>query len=247
MRAAIVFYHYGDSYLKALAQEVGTPLGRVFESYSHVRLLSESPSEADTQRSTVVAPATRSSLLEQLAATVELRGPVDVFVFAHGSPGQIQASDGPLSEADLRDGPQAENLRLVWQTNCYGASMATAWRARGAKTVLGTEGINFYPTRWPGFIGAWTAGKTAKASGITPVPQLLETATGAYLMADAAGRTKKWSGTVLQAATVMGESDAAQRYFEKCWPGVDWAGSGAASVERSSTYILGGKARTVIF
>ncbi len=78
---------------------------------------------------------------------------VDLMILAHGAPGQIIGHDGkrigqetlgPLLEAKRRD-PASVNLRIVWQMNCYGASLAAYWRALGAVAVNGSGGINWLP------------------------------------------------------------------------------------------------------
>ncbi len=78
---------------------------------------------------------------------------VDLMILAHGAPGQIIGHDGkpigretflPLLEEKRRD-PARVRLRMVWQMNCYGASLAGYWRALGAVAVNGSGGVNWLP------------------------------------------------------------------------------------------------------
>ncbi len=78
---------------------------------------------------------------------------VDLLILAHGAPGQIighnglrigQETFGPLLAEKRRD-PSCLRLRVVWQMNCYGATLAETWLALGAVAVNGSGGVNWLP------------------------------------------------------------------------------------------------------
>lgn len=78
---------------------------------------------------------------------------VDVLVLSHGMPDEILGYKGlrigcetfdPLI-AEYQENPALLNLRVVWQMNCYGMSMAETWRNLGAIGVNGSIGVNWLP------------------------------------------------------------------------------------------------------
>ena len=78
---------------------------------------------------------------------------VDLLILAHGAPGQIigyngvrigEETFGPLRAEKVRD-PACLRLRVVWQMNCYGATLAETWLALGAVAVNGSGGVNWLP------------------------------------------------------------------------------------------------------
>jgi hypothetical protein len=78
---------------------------------------------------------------------------VDVLILAHGLPGVIVGykglhvgaeTFGPLLDESRAD-PTLLNLRMVWQMNCYGATLAPMWRELGASSVNGSVGVNWMP------------------------------------------------------------------------------------------------------
>lgn len=78
---------------------------------------------------------------------------VDLLVLAHGLPGIIVGYNGlhvgaetfgPLLREYQGDATLL-NLRVVWQMNCYGATLVPMWRALGARTVNGSVGVNWLP------------------------------------------------------------------------------------------------------
>jgi hypothetical protein len=78
---------------------------------------------------------------------------VDLLILAHGLPGAIIGYKGlrvgaetftPLI-AEYRHDPVLLNLHMVWQMNCYGATLAPLWRELGATVVNGSVGVNWVP------------------------------------------------------------------------------------------------------
>jgi hypothetical protein len=94
---------------------------------------------------------------------------VDLLILAHGLPGQIvgfldnvrigKETFAPLLNA-YRQQPDLLNLRMVWQMNCYGASLVETWRALGAQAVNGSVGVNWLPEPSLSlFLRRWLAGQ----------------------------------------------------------------------------------------
>lgn len=242
-RDALVFYHFGDSYLTGLGQEIGTPLGRVFDSYRRVTLLSASPTRADADRAGEVGQPTVTGFLR---AVESMTPGFDVFVFAHGSPGAFYAENGPVTLAAL-EGLGACGARFVWQTNCFGASLLPGWRKMGAVTAVGAARVNFFPSVWSSFSRRWLTGSAPIAAALGGLPtRMAKTAVHAYLMGDAAARIPSWDGSILDALKVISDHPASRRYFDRCWSGSEWNESGADTIERSSETLISGD-RNLLF
>lgn len=94
---------------------------------------------------------------------------VDLLLLAHGLPGQVvgycgRHLVGPETFAALRAAhaadPAALDLRIVWQMNCYGASLVPLWVELGADAVNGSVGVNWLPEPSLSlFMRAWLAGR----------------------------------------------------------------------------------------
>lgn len=78
---------------------------------------------------------------------------VDLMILCHGLPEQLIGHEGkpigwetwtPLLEAQAHN-PQNVRLRVVWQMNCYGATLAPVWQRLGARSVNGSLGVNWLP------------------------------------------------------------------------------------------------------
>lgn len=86
---------------------------------------------------------------------------VDVHVLAHGGRDGFGPGDAMTAAAvrDLRNIPGLE-LGAVYQQNCYGGALVSAWRTAGARAVSGTPGINYMPANYAAFLTRWSAGQT---------------------------------------------------------------------------------------
>ncbi len=89
------------------------------------------------------------------------RDAVDVFLFAHGSPGKLWlknrrsvSGEDILRELDGR----ADGLRMVYSTLCWGESMNQAWRQVGAEAASGAVDVHI-PVEAPPFLLGWLAGQ----------------------------------------------------------------------------------------
>lgn len=252
--ASLVFFAFGeDSYINRLAHET-VPLWLGLEGYDRSVLLQHETkvgpfalSASDSKYATVVDIPTKENLVRHLNDLAEFDA-VDVFVFSHGWTNKFRTSNGSYGDnttvtgSYLEANVQARNLRAVWQCNCYGSTLNDTWIKLGAKAVAGSRFVNFYPTRWSGFIKAWREGVPFGEAVLTSDTKLVHTPVQIYIPADAMSRLKEWDGTVFQAPTVLGKSEAAERYFRTCWLGDDWqeGKSGAQNMNYSSWMIVGG-------
>lgn len=94
---------------------------------------------------------------------------VDVLILAHGLLGRLigfrgeqqvgEETFGPLRSAFARQ-PDLLDLRMVWQMNCFGASLVPVWRDLGAQVVNGSIGVNWLPEPALSlFLRAWLSGR----------------------------------------------------------------------------------------
>jgi hypothetical protein len=253
--ASLVHFYFGeDSYLKRLAQET-VPLGMALEGYDRSVLLHHKTeagpfevSAADEKNATVVDTPTEANLIEQLNDLGAAGYEVDLYVFTHGGPGKFLVSRGTYGDSAWASGPYMQshvtplNLRAVWQCNCWGQSLNAMWRRLGAKVSMGTRGVDFYPTRFSGFAKAWADGKSFGTSVTESNTALVRSPAQAFMLVDAASRLGEWGGNILQAATVLGHNDAAEKYFRACWVGNDYQTdkSGKVNMNYASTMIIDG-------
>ncbi|HSS01356.1 MAG TPA: RICIN domain-containing protein [Kofleriaceae bacterium] len=86
---------------------------------------------------------------------------IDVHVLAHGNSTSF-GLNGEMNDADLRGLRTIAglSLRSVFQQNCNGSGLNSAWLYAGAQVVTGTAGINSMPVAYGPFIRRWVAGET---------------------------------------------------------------------------------------
>jgi hypothetical protein len=86
---------------------------------------------------------------------------VDIHVLAHGDANGF-GLNGEVTAAGLRGLRTIAglNLRSVFQQNCNGKGLNSAWLYGGAQVVTGTAGINSMPVAYGPFIRRWVAGET---------------------------------------------------------------------------------------
>ncbi len=257
--ASLVFFYFGEeSYMNALAQET-VPLWRALEGYDHRVLLSHDVNagpfdlskRAEKMADVRLAP-TKENLVRQLNRLREDDYVVDVYIFAHGWRGCFQTSLGNYGKNELMYDvylmshvPDSLKIRMVWQCNCYGSTMNFAWSRLGAKVVAGTSHVNFYPTRFKGFIQRWQDGEDFASSIEGSDNARVRTPVQAYIVSDALARRKEWGGTIFQAGCVLGDNKASRRYFTRCWNQSPWTSgrTGREVMNQSSRMILSGDSR----
>lgn len=90
---------------------------------------------------------------------------VDVLVLSHGVPGRLLLSSGDLTAEALHSIGHLPRLRMVYLLGCHSASMLDAWRAAGARTVIGHQDVNSLPGFFfPRFLRLWGEGRPVKSA-----------------------------------------------------------------------------------
>lgn len=246
-RAALVFFYFGDrSYLTSFGQDIGTPLGE-FKHYDHVILLHENESRAKDINAKEWALPSKESFVRCLDSLRAFDGIVDLFIFSHGWNNRFRVrlddgTNGSVSQDYIlnRVRPMT-NFRAVWQMNCHGSTLNDCWMELGAKIMSGSKEVNFYPTRWMKF-NNWigSEGETYKQALARSDAADVRTLVQTYILGDAAATTEKWSGTLVEAATVLANTSASRRYFAKIWPSVTYIESGRKTMNASSEILVQG-------
>lgn len=254
-KASLVFFYFGEeSYVNRLAQET-VPLKLALEDYDKAVLLHHATSagpfqvsDADAKHADVVDIPTKENLVKHLNDLGAQGYEVDLYVFSHGWNKKFRVSNGTygdngtVSSSYLEANVKHPCLRAVWQCNCYGSTMNPTWVKLGAKAAAGSRFVNFYPTRFAGFMNAWKGGATFAEALSSSDTALIRTPVHAYLLADAAARAKEWGGNLITALQVLGNNENAEKYFRECWLGDDWqAGkSGKQNANYASFMVVAG-------
>lgn len=246
-RASIIYFYMGDSYLTTLAQET-VPLHLAMEGYDRSILLKfdtdagpfELSEKSEKKAHRVLAP-TRENLAVALRELAQDGYEIDLFIFSHGyRMGAITCSTGkhgesaPLRaswlEAEFKD--ETLPLRLVYSIACWGHNMSPTWAQLGAKASVGTRGVNFYPTRFKGFIKRWAKGEGLAGAVQRSDSKGVRTPVHIYIQADAVGTMAKWHTpdldddsrplSKLTSWLVLWRGAQSEAYFRKMWVGKDW-------------------------
>ena len=237
--ASLIFFYYGDSKYETLGQET-LRLKKAMEGYSTTVLLKHDSmppwadlSEKDETIATFKAPPTKANFFRYLIDLAQDGHFIDLFLFTHGNTGSFRASAGshgskdPVTEDDIRreldparTGLSAFPIRIVWGTNCYGASLGDTWRAVGAKAATGAQFVNFYPGSYGPMIEDWNKGNVAFEDAVKGADtDAVRTVAQTYISLVDAPRQKKagkWGGCSF-GKTVLGDDPCARDYFLSCW------------------------------
>lgn len=115
--------------------------------------------------------ATAASLWQALIAADDAT--VDLLLLVHGQPGYACGHADDRLGVDFFDGLRRLRtagmarfrLRMVYQMNCYGQSLAADWLTLGALAVNGTVGVNWLPEPSLNvFLAHWLGGQTFEHS-----------------------------------------------------------------------------------
>jgi len=227
--ASLVFFYFGESsYMRRLAQET-VPLHLALTGYDHRVLLRHETdfgpfelSERAERKANVLDIPTKGNLVEQLNRLGEEGYVTDLYIFSHGFPDGFRVSNGEYGQNTvvrqrfLEYHTSPLKLRMVWQCNCYGSTMNDAWRNLGARVTAGSRFVNFYPTRFRGFMQRWNKGETFGRAIAKSDTKAVHTPAQTFMLLDALGRRKRWGGCPA-GQTVLGRGDCARDYFETCW------------------------------
>jgi hypothetical protein len=117
------------------------------------------------------AAATAAALWQALIAAGDAT--VDVLLLVHGQPGYACGHGKDQVGADFFDGLRRLRaaglarfrLRMVYQMNCYGQSLAADWLSLGALAVNGAVGVNWLPEpSLSVFLANWLGGQPFERS-----------------------------------------------------------------------------------
>lgn len=263
--ASLVFFYYGEeSYINRLAQET-VPIHNALTGYDKTVLLRHETdieihddlkfelSEKAERKADVLDIPTAANFVKYLDELGKDGYVVDLYIFSHGWTDQFRVSKGTYGDNATIRAPYIEKhvdplkLRMVWGTNCHGSTLNDTWRRLGARVCGGARYVSFYPTAFSNFIKRWLDGEPYGTCVSKSVTKAVRTPVQIYIPADAIARMKKWDGNIFQAATVLGKSKSAKRYFTTCWLDEDeWqeGKSGKQNMNHSSRYIISGNRKT---
>lgn len=262
--AALVFFYFGeDSYISRLAQET-VPTHNALTGYDKAVLLRHETdihvgdctielSEAAEKKADVVDTPTAENFVKYLDGLGREGYVVDLYIFSHGWDGQFRVSKGTygdnstLTAKYIEDHVDPMKLRMVWGCHCYGSTLNDTWRRLGARVTAGSRFVNFYPTRFKGFVKRWLRGEPFSACVAKSDTKATHTPVQLYLHADAIARAKKWDGNPFKAMSILGKSKAAKDYFTNCWIDEDeWqeGKSGKQNMNYSSRMLISGDRKT---
>lgn len=238
--ACLVHFYYGDSYFTTLFQET-LKLKKAMEGYSKVVLLKaeESPSwldfsEKDEKLADIKDEPTKENLFKYLIELAEDGYYIDLYIFAHGNPGEFSAMPKGarkdkiwITEQGIRDNlaPAATGfikmpIRIVWGTYCYGQTLGNVWRDVGAKATAGARFVQFYPNSFGPFIDDWNKGNISFDQAVGEADtDAVRTAGQLYITGHALSTRGVWGGCPL-GKTVLGSDSCAKDYFLR-WRGRD--------------------------
>jgi len=259
-RASLVYFYMGDSYLTTLAQET-VPLHLAMDDYDRSILLKfdtnlgmfDLSSEAEKSAHLVMDP-TRENLAKALRDLASDGYEIDLFVFSHGfRNGGIMCSNGKEGDNALLGKKWLEKefeneklpIRMVHSIACWGNNMSPTWIKLGAKASVGTKSVNFYPTRFTGFIKNWSSGDTLANAAHRSNTKLVRTPVQAYIQANALCAMNEWHTSGLGFPNILGRGKSAEAYFREMWIDDEWTDgiTGKQNMNLSSTYIISGDRR----
>jgi hypothetical protein len=256
--ASVVFFYFGEeSYLTALAQET-VALEKALQGYDHTVVLKHADIDAGPfklkqkveQSADVLELPTKENLVAQLNRLGDAGYLVDLYIFSHGWTNCFRVSTGSYGQNTtvnatyLRNNVKPLKLRMVWQCNCYGATLNPLWQELGAEVSAGSRFVNFYPTRFSGFVDRWQRGEAFVDCITKSDTALVRTPAQTYILADALSKRASWGGCQI-GQTVLGDSPCAASYFKKNWLGEDWQPelSGKQNMNYASEMLILGNAQ----
>ncbi len=143
---------------------------------------------------------------------------IDVYIFTHGNCNTIATEDGDINSdritKELKNYKHFKGgkfpIRMIYQMNCYGATLNQEFIEIGAKAVVGTRYVNFYPNQFNKFAREWKNGKSFKTS----VKNSNTTSSRSTMQ----GLIATWG--LLKSGcpdNVLGKNDCSKKYFCNNW------------------------------
>lgn len=225
-----------------LVQNAGNDYAKCFQGYDRSILLKKRWNGIN-QPSVHITSNLKNEFFNQIKLLEQQGYVIDIFIFAHGySSGTISTDFGNISRSDITTqlGGKCYPIRLVYQMNCYGSKIASAFSGVGAKTVVGSNLVNFYPNQFNKFIDNWNSNQTVSAALTNANTNSSRTAGQSYIVAHS--NTKFNFRKCMPGSSVLGNRPCAEDYFDKNW-GLDGADynanmSGKDNMNNSSRMIV---------
>jgi hypothetical protein len=225
-----------------LVQNAGNNYAKCFQGYDRSILLKKRWNGTN-QPTMHITTDLKNEFFNQIKSLEQQGYLIDIFIFAHGySNGTISTDFGNISRQDItsRLGNKCYPIRLVYQMNCYGSKIASAFTSVGAKTVAGADLINFYPNQFNKFIDNWNSNQTVSRALTNSNTASSRTAGQTYIVAHS--NTKFNFRKCIPGSTVLGKRPCAEDYFDKNWglDGTDYDAnlSGKDNMNSSSRMIV---------
>lgn len=169
--ASIVYHYMGDGPFATFFQNFDNDLQTPQKDYDRSVLLKHrNTSVAAQAMADRIEDPTRENFEDVVHSLVEQGYTIDIYIMSHGLRGEFKMSDGSFGSEDWYDTGDVERLRaqfdgqlpirMVYQCHCWGQDMNQAWRNLGAKAVMGSRYVNFFPTQWGDFAIQWRRGAT---------------------------------------------------------------------------------------
>lgn len=242
--AAVVFFYMGDSRFTTTFQEL-TRLNQALKGYDRKILLKHSldpqsiSSTAAHNNADRVRQPTRNNFESEIAQLANNGYTIDLYIYSHGwrngSDGAFRMSTGSHGTSDLYSGSDVRSLqstvptrtvplRMVYQINCWGSNLNSAWRDVGAKAAAGSRYVNFFPHQFGAFVTNWRSGHTLNQSlqnANTPASRTIVHAALATTDAPATrgsqwGNNSPGNGCPL-GQTILGNNACAKDYYINRW------------------------------
>jgi len=234
--ACFIWAFWGDDDLTTAGQET-MRLKKAMKDYDFKVLMKHNHtpswidlSEGDERRADVMLPPTPKNFCEQLVWLAKEGYMIDIFINSHGNNNEFHASSGThhgrpkrITASLIRSLPAEAGLsqlpiRMVYQTQCYAASLNNDWRAIGAKVSTGARYIQFKPAGFGNFMSGWNKGRTVRRSNQGADTAYIRTICQTYILGDALARKRagKFGGCSF-GNTVLGKKSCAREYFVPRW------------------------------
>lgn len=184
--AALVYYHYGDSGIRSLAQALGLNFGTVFSAYSYVVLVADNDTSNPMnlnaslfKQADKVFPPTREGLLDAMQDLTSQGFRFDTLVYSHGYKDGADDSSFEVVSGDQITGDWLVSATdpcaigtarggvpiMAWySTTCIAARQIDAWIEIGALSDSGADDVEFFPNASGNFLANWTSGQPYKAA-----------------------------------------------------------------------------------
>ena len=232
--ACFIWAFWGDSDLTTAGQET-MKLKKSMKDYHHKVLMKHNHtpswidlSEGDERNADVMLPPTPENFTSELVRLAQEGYMIDIFINSHGDTNEFHASSGShhgptrrITADRIRDLPNQAGLRklpirMVYQTQCYAASLNNDWIAAGAKVSTGARYIQFYPNQYGNFMNDWNNGRTVPSSNSGADGGWVRTQSQTYILGDARASRSRWGGCKF-GNTVLGTKSCAKDYFTYRW------------------------------